>query len=46
VITEASPNLAQWAAVATYTVFGTGFELLDPPTQARPAQFFRARLRP
>ena len=46
VVTEASTNLAQWTAVATNIVSGTGFNVADPLATATPARYFRAKLRP
>jgi hypothetical protein len=46
VVTEASTNLAQWTAIATNTISGNGFDLLDTQAAGTPARFFRAVLQP
>lgn len=46
VVTEASTNLVQWTAIATNTISGNGFDLLDAGAAGTRARFFRAVLQP
>jgi hypothetical protein len=44
IVTEASTNLEEWTAIATNTLSGNGFDLVDTQAAATPARFFRAAL--
>ncbi len=46
VITEASTNLVHWTAVASNTISGSGFDLMDTNAAGAGARFFRAVLGP
>ena len=46
IVTEASTDLAQWTAIATNTISGSSFDLLDEQAAGTPARFFRAFLLP